>query len=402
MVQVNWLLEYTSDLGGTGVDDTIDNFYDIQVIKTLGDGRDRLQFKVPSNVPEADLIQNRSKIAVSRRVNDTNFTPDDVEMVAAVNKRPRTDGISQSYRDIRGNNFSKTIMDAVVFLDATDESIVDTLKLSLQSISNYSQDYGVTWNPNNPDLTTDGQQFPDYGEKLFFKSFVDVAERASQNSKTGDGDYYYYVDLNNTFVWRPENTDSDKVIDKTYPYISAKEKLDSDDVINYVRIKGDTLPSGKAIEAEARDYGSMNKHGVRFRVVQSESKLAGNTHNATMSELGADSDDTFPSDINGFSYPFTPSWNGGNSVSTDKEYSDALGSYVRRQLEDEANKIIDVNSNGYFMLELEVSPADNDFSLGENVTVKLPEFPEKVLRVTELQLTSTVDVVTLKEDTPTI
>jgi len=249
MTVVNWRLEHYNSLDSSGTpDNVIKAFSNPQVVKTTGDGRDSFQFDVKTAEIVSSEIDINDKVIIKREINSSQFDADSVVMNGAVNKAPRKEQTGKDVINVKGNNYSKTLMDATVFVNATNEKVDDAIQLALNSIRNYADQYGVTWNSNNPTLKTDGTEYPDVGEKWYDVPMRKVMDDMTKGKYTEDGDYFWYVDANNELVWRPEADSITDTISSTFPYKRIEEKRDTEDVVNFVKVKGGTLPLLTAIK----------------------------------------------------------------------------------------------------------------------------------------------------------
>jgi len=412
MTYVSWKLEHFNDLEGTGTpDNEITRFRNPQIITSMGDGRDSFSFTIKLNSDAADFLNIRDKVRIKRTIEGASPTTSDIIMVGAVNKLPKSRESNKSVIKVKGNNFSKTLMDAVVFTDASDKTIPNALEEALNSIKNYSQGFGVSWNNNNPDKKRDGTtDFPTVDEKWYYKSMRKILSDYSNDAETDDGDYYWYVDTDNTLVWRPEEDTSVDVINDSTKYKNIKLKRDSEEVVNFVRAKGDTLPTGGAVEAQYIDFGSAGKHGLRFKTIQSDAKTTSTNHNQVMANIGASEEDVLPSDVSGFSYPLSNSdipWEESATIDSDAKYLQELKAFVKSKLRARAEEHVTNNRNGYYEVDIDVLAKNNTFNLGEVYDINIDGlFPDdnvsKPMRVKEIQYTNNVDNIVLREDTPSV
>jgi len=404
MTTVNWRLEHFKDLSATGTpDNIIKEFNNIQVITETGEGRDMFRFDVKTNADIVSELELRDKVIIKREVNSTQFDSDSVVMNGAINKLPPEYKSGESTITVKGNNYSKTLMDAIVFEDVRQDRVDEAFQKALNSIKNYSQDFGVDWNSNNPTTKQDGTEYPLVGERWYNKPMRKVLEEYTKAQNTGDGDYYWYVDSNNELVWRPEDNEVSSSITQGFPYKMISEKRDTEDVVNFVRVKGGTLPTGDVVEARYIDFGSAGKNGLRHKVIQGAENYVKNQHNQTMANIGAAEKDLRPSDVNGFSYPLSPSviaWDAEQDITSDEEYFRELKAAVKPKLRDDGEAYVDNNSNGYLELEFEINPQQNIFQVGELFDFQLDNFENQPYRVQEVQYGHSIDVIRVREDVP--
>jgi len=400
---VNWKVEYFGDKASSTVQEEITRFYGIQVIKETGDSKNSFEFKLSANNDLVDTIEPQDKIRISRVVNGNTFTTDDVVMVGIVNEKPREVTTSNDMYKIKGNDLSRTLTDATVFVDARDLQIDKALQKALNHIKTYAEEYAVDWDSNNPTTTINGNNFPTVDERWYDKPFRQILEEYSDESKTGDTDYYYYVDVDDKLIWRPEEDNVQDTLDIADGIRQFDTSRDTEEVINFVKVQGGFDPRGVAVSVKEVDYGSAGKHGLRYKFVSDIAKDAETIHSEQMAALGAeDSSEALPGEISPDPYPFIVNWDDNTQVSGDDEYVEELRSYVSGLLNQKADNILRNNENGYLEQELTIHPRFNTYTLGELYSSNVGQLTGNNMRVKEIQYTSVADVITMREDEPSV
>ena len=230
----------------------------------------------------------------------------------------------------------------------------------------------------------------------------------SKDSRTKDGEYYWYVDSQNRLVWRPETGAVDQEIDDDFPYKNISIDRSNESVVNFVLVKGGTLPTGEPIEAKYKDFASMGKNGPKRKDIQGRENYVDNLHGQTMNNIGAAPSDTRPSEVSGFSYPMPVSdvaWQADTQITSDNDYFDRLKSVVKDELRKDGAAVVNNDQNGYYKITLEVHANDNVFGLSDVYQFSLSTLRpnlRKEYRVEEIEYTSTIDRIIFKEDRPTV
>jgi len=395
----------------SAIPDVIDSFYDPQVIAKLGDTTDTFSFKVVNfNHRYDDYFKVSDKVLISRVVNSSSLSSSDLLISGVVSAVPNDDSSSSNFVRVEGVNFSETLARALVFIDGNSLTIPHFIEQALSHIAAYNSNFKVTWHPDNKYVKTDGSEFPIVTEKWYNKSFLKLVEKYSSKSATEDTNYYWYIDSDNRFVWRPRQSVVSNSFDSSVDdYSSLKTKKDIKDVYNFVIMKGGSTPGGTAISTRVVNNISLAKHGFRPYIIVSN---AGYAKTNISLDLGEDSQSSFPS-----SYPFTTKWvssltstdspactkNSPVVVNSNGEYNEAIRREAKFLLEAEAKRFLDVRGKGKLMVEI-VFPAGKGWSIGDVINVTVPSIGKvnNPMRVSESQYTTSTDTFTLIEDEGTI
>lgn len=408
MTYVNWRMERTPVLASSDWDDSaselLEGFYDVEMVLTLGEGRDSFKCKLQNLAGKYDdYFSTQDKVTISRVKNSSAFTSGDVLMVGAIKSLPTKTSGSEDLIRIEGYNFTESIMSGIVFFDPRGDTISEAIKKGLNAMDVYEDNFGVEWHPSNPDLNTSGEAFPTVDEKWFNKPILEFVEKYSTKAQTDDVRYYWYVDNQNRFVWRPmldaASTSFDATTDTHYMLDIGRN---TEDVINWVIVKGGRDPEGVTIQARAEDLASIAKHGRKPYIITDMANNAESLHTQDLRQYNkANSTDhkhmrdaTFGS--------FLPDW--ADSVpGSYTEYVEDMNAYVKNEARKVGENYIEQRKYGKLTVDLEVPPGKG-WALGEVISCNIPSLQSsaKKLRVQEVQYTTTVDTYTLVEDEGTI
>jgi hypothetical protein len=397
---------YDVDLRDWEADGTvIDEAYDIRVTRELGAGRDGFEFKVSNaSGTYTNYFQPNDKIEIRRAVNSNTFVDSDLLMIGSINNTPSDLMFNNSVLRVEGNNFSKTIMEALVFIDPAGLTIPETIKAALEHVQAYNQNFKVVWHPDNPALRTDGTAFPTVNDRFYNKPLLEILEKYSTEDATEDEvSYYWYVDNNNQLVWRPEETSVSQTFNiNTNDYVGLSLDKDTSDVVNYVIAKAGVDPRGKAIQDRYYDLASMAKHGPKYHIITQTNNHAGSLFKDDMTKLGIGDDASgLPSDA-GAIYPFTTSW--GESVSDDDDYVEKLRAEAKRLARLEAQNLVKFRQNGKQEINVDFMPGKAGWELGENIQCTIPHLSDSAvtLRVIGVVIDEMNEAYELEEDKGTV
>ena len=405
---VNWKVERyarTGDSTWSATPIELSDFYDILIRMSLGDGKDTFSFKQTNFNNELDDYWNiGDKVVLSYKVNDT-ASASDIVMNGIVTNIPNEDSYNNNFIRVEGNNYSETLMSALVFYAPNGATnLVSYLQEALNSIALYNENFKVTWNGDNPSVKIDDvTAFPTYDERWFYKSFLKLLEKYSTNSYTDDGNYYWYVNVDNELVWRPKTQGITASFNQTTDdYNSLKTKKDIKGVVNFVIAKGGLSPAMKPITIKYDNAVSRAKHGFKYKLLISEH----NTANNLMLQdglLGQGSTTRYPT-----SYSYVTKWSRIDTgatitVANDAEYDDAIRDEVKRRLKREAKEYVTARKDGKLMIELSFINGKG-WTIGDNINTTIADigFANKPMRVKEVELTNSGERYTLEEDEGTI
>ena len=380
----------------------INDYNSLKMNVNIGSGKDSFDFKLTNaNGDYNDYFNVSDRFVISRKINDFSSSPvwsdSDILMTGATRDVPLTHAYNRKEVSIKGYNYSETLMNAVTFVDATNMTVAQAIKDSIEKVGLYNTNFQVTWHPDNPMTKEDGSSFPVCNERFFNKNLNYILEKYSATVKTEDGNYYYYVDSSNRLVWRKmKDSSSDTFSSVTNDYHEMVIKKDTKDVKNFVIIKGGLDAKGRIIQDKAADYPSIASHGFRYYVLIDEKKTASSYLEQDMQKAGVD-------DMADATYPFTPTWT-TTSYSSFKDYNDDFRLYIRAKLRDIGESFIAERRFGRLMITIKKSPDDIKWALGSVIDCDIPQLRSttKLMRVTGIDYGTFSDQYTLKEDEATL
>ena len=404
MVTVYWKFTrspYSNNSWGS--DTNLTELYDPVVTVKAGDGKDSFSFKVDNINGDYDTYFNpNDKIVVSRQQNsDTGWSNNDVLLTGAIRNVPEESDSSKDFLRIEGYNFSESVMNALVFVDGAGKPLNEFLQDALNSVRVYNTNFGVTWSSSNPSVKyVDGGAFPAVNERVFNKPLSYIFEKYSTKESTGDGRYYWFVNKDNELVWdkRLDDTNGRTFNEATDSHKAIKVSKDINDVKNFVIIKGGLDPKNNPMQDRYADYSSIAKHGFRYYIFAYENKTG-------LSDLDVDQLNKGVDDMADASYPLTPTWDSSVTATSYDNYVDEYRAYFKNKLREEGKKFVDLRKNGKLKVSITFQAGDKTWGLGDVVAVNIPSLSSnqsKLLRVEEIQYSTTTDTFTLIEDEGTI
>lgn len=412
---IQWKIERTPYVGGkyqTGDTEVLTGFFGVSVRVSLGSKKDSFQFNLTNTYNQwSDYFNRSDKITIYRKQNSTSFTNDDIIMVGVVGQILENRNSKQAVLTIKGYNYTEAVLGAIITEDPKGAGlrVAEALERGIEAINGDSPEtFPITWYSGNPTLKKDGiTAFPLVDEQWFNIPYIQKIEKYSQNQYTEDGTYMYWVDKDNELHWQPKTLTVDHSFDSTTEYYHmVKPDVDSQDVINYVITQGGSDPRGSPIEEIYVDEASKARYGPKYYFDDSEGNFAQSVNAQEIFDLGGNEEDVLPSQISGFSYPFTPSWS-GSSVANDGEYVASLRLYVSGVLLKKAQDMVELRRFGRQMFDYTFSAGDKTWGIGDLISLTYYSASvggniTKSLRVIDVQFTTTTDVFQLKEDTGTI
>jgi len=436
MSYVTWFIEYTPFIDNDwNSSDTINftTFRNPIMSAKLGDSRDSFSMQVPNVRNMYDNYFNpNDKVAVFRAVNSST-KPDVPIMIITLKDTPEDYSYNKKEIKIEGYNFSESVLSAVTYVDVTNRQIPYAFKDALDDISQDNTNFSVTWNDDNPLVNTNGDAFPTVNKKFFYAPLRKLIEEFSQNEQTLDGNYYWYVDNNNTLVWDSAYAFSeDSFNSSTDPYTTMKIGKDTSGIKNYFILKGGMDPVGHQITQPHINQTSVAKHGRKFMLVVDATTQ--NTAKELLNQDLVDSYDledvqalaeTFPKEIeDGTS--FTTSWvsnvgtttttkkygivmtngvnvtiNEGSAASNKGAYVEVIRAEVKARLINRGEEIAYNLQYGKLQVDLSFKPGSKSWGLGDIITCTIGTIKDNEptpMRVREIQYTSNGDTYSLEED----
>jgi hypothetical protein len=408
---VTWRIDRTpsvSNAWSSANTETITTYNDPILTTESGEGRDSFSLKLTNfNDNWSNYFKIQDKIEIYRVTNSDTTTSANLLMTGVVSNVPETESSADKTIRVEGYNYSESVMSAIVFHDSSGQTIPAALEGAINSVKFFNSGKAVTWNTNNPTLKKDNvTAFPTVGQRFFYKPLRDLIETYSVNTKTEDGTYFWYVDKDNTLVWRPATTtvsvdgdgDPYSFNSSTDTYRTLKIGKDLKDIKNYIIVKAGMDPENNAIQLTVPSYSSITKNGFKFYIDTSIVKESGDIHTADCNKAGVNH-------MRDASYPFqTTFWK--SEVTHVYESFDSYDAYLvkfrlhmRERCAQVGAAIIEVNALGRLEITVDFPPGYKQWGLGDLVTVIIASLgSSKAMRVTGIQYTTTGDSFTLKED----
>jgi len=258
-----------------------------------------------------------------------------------------------------------------------------------------------------------------------YRTAIEIIEELSRNSKTGDGQYIYWVEYNTDndrydFIWlkRLNNIIDTLTEGSDMNHINVRRAVD--DVVNAVIFNAGNAPNGTPIEGLNFNPNIVG-FGVRWRYV---SATSGKSTALLDAEFQADKtlwnqtsdgqrDGNYPKSS---SYPYTFTFDTRDSngiitvgtkatASTDSEFNDVIYTEAYYQAKEDTNDIIQLFSNPRYKADLEIpTSTTKSFPLGEVFTLDIPSFGlnSSKLRLIEIERTINKIIVKFEEDEETL
>lgn len=418
MVYSFWKIERyerTGDSVWSSTAEEITDCYDPVIRMSLGDGRDTFEFKLQNFNGEwnGQSIEGGSgfniddKIKVYYKINTSSVDSSDLLMQGIVTDIPYEVTGKQDFVRIKGNNYSETLMTALVFYTppSAGQELYTFLAGAINSVALFNQDFKVTWSSLNPSTKRDGvTAFPSIYDKWFYKSALKLMEDYSTDSKTSDGNYYWYVNENNEVVWRPRTSQVDYSFNtSTAEYKALKVKKDTKGIVNFVIAKGGTDPNSNSITVKRDDMVSRAKHGFKYKLLTFDATTSNQMKDLDQQVVGTPSEPLSPSN-----YPSVSGWISevtGSSVASGSwsDYIDNFREEVKSRLNSRAKSYIDEHKNGKLQVELEFTNGKG-WGLGDVVSVTISEINavNKPMRVKDVEYTMDSERFVLEEDEGTL
>jgi hypothetical protein len=391
-------------------------FYDPVWRAKIGDGRDTFTFNITNfNNDYNNVFNAGDKIEVLYGVNTSSLTPseDYLLMQGTVKTYPTYIDNNTNSLKIEVTNYTELLMSALTFVKDESLTVPYFLKRAIERTNFFDSQFSLTWHPDNKMTKRDGTAFPLVKEQWTYKSLMMLFEKYSVSTYTEDGNYYFYVDKYNRLVWKPRTATIITTFDSSVDNYKSLKVEDNPNVINFVVMKGGTLPSGGTVTAYVDNAASRVRDGFKPRVIISNVNTAQNLVNQ---DLGESATSRYPlSD----SFPFETTWISSltssdapactvNSIVTipssssyedEKEwYNNAIQREIKYQLKSEGRAIVTNKGVRKTQITVEFEPGKN-WGLGDIVRCTIPERGLSVdLRVNSVEITDTEKYVLLKDE----
>ena len=404
------------DNGSTEIAEYTDPLLSIK----LGEGRDNFSFKVRNTFGDYNNYFNANdKIDISRVINTDVVGTDDIIMVGTVKDAPAEQNVSKDMIRVEGFNYSEVVMDAIVFIDATNMDVPTAIEAALVSAAKNTK-FEVTWASSNPSTKTDGTAFPTVGKKYFYKPLRAIIEELSTATKTDDSTYYWYINSANELVWFHKDSTSEYTFDtSTDSYLALKNGKDIKDVKNFIIARGGRGPANNVIMIKEADYPSISKHGYKYYFLVDENADAGVLIADDMVKSWG-KDESKNKRYPDLTSSFTTTWeytgttqtvdgvtltNGSTvTVTTERQYNRAIIEEIRARLKKLSKEYLRIHKYGRLKNDITFKAGNKVWGIGDKIKATIPSSfsGEKTMRIYEIQYSTTTDTYSLEEDVGTL
>lgn len=432
MSYVRWKIEHTpfrDNQYQTGETAEITDFYDVLMSTELGDGRDTFSLKVNNqNGVYDNYFNSNDKFTIYRVVNGTSLVSTDVLMVGGLKDDQEKMTAKSDVINLEGYNFSESVMGALVFVDITNLTPPAAIEFALDNAAEKNSNFAVTWNTAN-DTAISSLTFPTISSERFFnKPLKKIIQKYSEDPETNNGSFLWYVDKDNTLVWRQKTSVITHDFNvNTDDFVEYEHGKDISGVRNFIVLKGGLDPAGRQITTRYIDWSSVAKHGSKYQFIISETNAGKNLVDLDLvKSYGTDNvSETYPDEFSN-SLSFTTAWkskytyttkqysisvdkdyitiNEGSDAANKKAYAEIIRTETKKRLVDEGTTFTATTAFGKLKMDVGFMAGSKSWILGENISVTNPKIASlpKTLRVSEVQYSSTVDTYSLEEDVGTI
>jgi len=428
MSYVTWEI-IRNEFNGTSwsaVDDTITDYYDPILSIALKDKKDSFSFKVGNGNNTFDnYFKTNDKYTISRVTNSTTVSTSDIKLIGVSRDTPEEATALNNLLRVEGYNYSETIAEAIVFVDFQNKTVPEAIKIALANANDKNKNFTVTWHPDNDTAIASLTYKTISSEKFFNKTLKKILEKYSTKNQTGNESHYWYVDNNNYLVWRPFSSASSSTFDyDTDPVERIKSAKDTSGIKNFYVLKGGYTPAGTQIQTRYINWTSVTKHGTKYKFYISDKNAAEQIVREDLTKsFGTDEPpDKYPIEITAGT-SFTTAWesqaetsytvegitvnpgstitiNKGSESGNKKAYNALIREEIKKRLVIEIKPISITEQFGKLAVDLTFKAGEKLWGLGDVIACNLPKISDNVksLRVDEIQLTTTTDMFTLKED----
>lgn len=394
-----WRIERTP-IGSNGLWDeanmvVLTDFRMPNIMMKTGDGKDSFSLKIDNfSGRYNNYFQERDRIKLFIiKNNSVGFTTSDMVLDGSISNIKQDVTTNSSQINIDGYNFTEALFGALVFIDSEGLTIDQTLKQGVEQIGGLSQLYTISWAATNPTKRSDGTDFPLVGKRYYYVTFNKVVEDLSASTKTGDGNYIWYVDSNNVVHWvKRTATVVDTFDANTDNYTSLNIGKDTSGVKNFIIVKGGYDAKDKPIQTRYVNYASVAKNGYKYYFLIDDTRLAENTEERDASSLGVSRmrDYTWGS--------FKPLWSTVtyNNLNT---YNDALRVHIKEQLKEVGKRYAELYEFGTLKININIKPLERTWKLGNTISCNIPQLSDVPINllVEEIQYTNEMFSYVLKE-----
>tara|TARA_Y100000310_G_C20685829_1_gene818906 strand:+ start:2091 stop:3383 length:1293 start_codon:yes stop_codon:yes gene_type:complete len=406
MAYYKWIIKKYSRLD-VGVWDTtnpeiLTNFNSVRVIRSAGKKKDTFEFKMRNLndsffTGDGSIVQSGDRIQIHNLVNETTATADNFIIEGIVTKISRDETSSGDTVRIAGMSRSEIVFNALILVDAEaiPKTSVEIIQDCLDAITNYNTMSGLTltWT-TKPDDTG----WETHSTKAINQPAKVIVDKFSMNEYTGNGNYLWYIDENNDFIWVQKGTTTTGNITEGIDDINkVSTKFKTDQLVNLVVVNCGYDPDNNSITAYVFDYGSIARNGAKWKILTPTRSLSRTLLDGERTNKSSDweAGNTYPKSG---SYPYTTFWTSsgnsddtpactlGNSVvcSNDDNFKRAIVREVRWRGVKEGQGVIDLYANPRYSFNIQL-PRNNTYTLGAKYNVILSSMNfNKPLRIEKI------------------
>lgn len=414
MVFIKWKIYWTPYDNGWNDDDKeeLSKYHDIQISNNLGSGNGSFSFKLVNfNGIYNSKFRINDRIEIYRAYNTTTIEDTDLLINGVLGSVVIKNSFNESTVTLKGENYGKTLLNAMTFIDASNLDIPTMLKDSLKFVGLLNPKFEVGWNEDNPILKKDGiTSFPTVGLTFFYKPLKQILDDYSGADKTKDGQYYWYVDTSNKLIWRPRKLVATSTFDsETDFYTEISINPNNDGVKNFLLLQGGKDPANNQIQERKQDSNSIGKHGYRFRYVTEYNNLSETLidQDRRNSGLPKDTVERYPD----LTSDYTTAWKsiisgdyvnitGATETIRKQLYLDTIRAEIKARLQDIGDRILYFSAFGKQRVEIYFPAGTKNWKISDIIDCKISDIGSSILKLRVLNAVykTDYDTFTLEED----
>jgi hypothetical protein len=388
VVHYSWL----GTTWGTGT--TLTYNYDTTANQNLGSLNDTWSFKV-DNIRNSIIstFKSQDRIKIYYCINGDSISTSNLIMDGLV-KSVQEDLADSKVLRVEGKSFGEVATNALVFTERGAQNNLNVMQFIAQAVNSvqlFDSNFNIL-GVTAPSTKRDGSAFPviNSGGKIteFNVSLASVLDKYLQDKYTGDGRYYWYINNARYLVIAPRLGSTVKaVLTEGVDYKTARYRINSDDVRNYIVVKCGSDAYGRKITTKYDDVVSRAKHGFKYYLLIKESIA-----DDLIERNSGSADSKFPA-----SYPYVTSW--GETASSDDDYNDKLRAQVKSIGKAEGKAFAALHNKGLVQIDISLKPT-NSYAIGDYLQITAPSYnlSLKEMRVKSVNYTEDDVDLTLVEE----
>jgi hypothetical protein len=391
--------------------------YDLRLSRKLGNLNDTWDFKIDNiGNRNKDTFRLQDKMVFSLSLNSSSVSGSQVfsGMVKAIEERCDEKG---PFLNIKGVSFDEFVTNGLCYVDETDVTVFQFLERATLSLQNRTKpndstgQFYLKWNSGNPSTQAynsitgnyDGVALPKFlggGKVSYYNKTLDQLLNTFLNEQyTGDGRYYWYVNVDQELVIRKMLFNSvATIIEGTTDMISYQLTVDTTQIYNLVIVQAGSDPNGRAISTYADDSMLIAQYGVRpFLLKTNDSNILSEQERKVNSSYWSTTSQ-YP-----ITYPYTCGWKDENdavvTATNDADFLNKFRTEVKRRGKNNALFFISSHSKGMRQFTIELPP-QLTYRLGDIISCTFPSYNISNFPIRVYQIDYSYDnvVLTLKEE----